>query len=135
MAGGAVSLLGRVADRVLGQRVPPCDLPYPVPPEVTVRRSRLVPRVGGWFMGGSRRPAGAVTFGRTILWNADRPLTDDLIVHELVHVEQWKDPLFAVKYVAGWLKHGYRHNPFEEEAYARQRQYAASRQSAPPRPL
>jgi hypothetical protein len=123
-----VSLL----DRVLGERVPDAQLPHPVPPGVTVRRGRLVPRVAGWFMGGSRRPAGAVTFGRTILCSADRPLTDDLIVHELVHVEQWKDPLFALKYVAGWLKHGYRHNPFEEEAYARQARYVQTRKSAPP---
>jgi hypothetical protein len=136
MAEGAVSLLGRVADRVLGPKVPACDLPHPLPPGVTVRRGRVMPAVSGWFMDGSRRPATAVTFGRTILWNADSPITDDLIVHELVHVEQWlQDPLFAVKYVAGWLKHGYRHNPFEEEAYERQAQYAASRESAPPRPL
>jgi hypothetical protein len=135
MEDGAVSLLGRMADRVLGERVADCDLPHPVPPGVTVRRGRLVPRVGGWFMGGSRAPAGAVTFGRTILCNPDRPLTDDLIVHELVHVEQWKDPLFAVKYVAGWMQHGYRRNPFEEEAYARQRQYLASKKTVPPRPL
>ncbi len=127
-----MSLLGRVADRVLGERIAARDLPHPVPPGVTVRRGRLVPRVAGWFMGGRRRPAGAVTFGRTILCNADSALTDDLIVHELVHVEQWKDPLFAVKYVAGWVKHGYRHNPFEEEAYARQAQYAAIKKSAPP---
>jgi hypothetical protein len=130
-----VSLLAGLADAVLGERIAEAELPHPVPHGVVVRRSRLVPRVGGWFMGGSRRPAGAVTFGRTILCNADRPLTDDLLVHELVHVEQWKDPLFAVKYVAGWLRHGYRSNPFEEEAYARQREFVAAKKSSPPRPL
>lgn len=130
-----MTLLGRMADRVLGERVPPRDLPHPLPPGVTVRRGRLVPQLGGWFMGGSRMPAAAVTFGRTIVCHPDRPLTDDLLVHELVHVEQWKDPLFALRYVAGWLKHGYRHNPYEEEAYTRQRQFVASKRTVPPRPL
>jgi len=128
-----VRLLGRLADRVLGERVPEAELPHPVPPGVIVRRGRLVPRIGGWFMGGSRRPAGAVTLGRTILFDAARPITDELLVHELVHVEQWKDPFFAAKYAAGWLRHGYRHNPFEEEAYARQQAFAAHKKSAPPR--
>lgn len=130
-----MSLLERMASEVLGERVAEGDLPHPVPSGVTVRRGRLMTRLGGWFMGGSRRPAGAVTFGRTIVCNADLPITDDLIVHELVHVEQWKDPLFALKYVAGWIRHGYRNNPYEEEAYRRQAQYAASRNNAPPRTL
>lgn len=128
-----MTLLGRMANRVLGEPVAACDLPHPLPPGVTVRRGRLVPQLGGWFMGGSRLPAAAVTLGRTIVCDPDRPITDDLIVHELVHVEQWKDPLFAIRYVAGWLKHGYRHNPYEEEAYTRQRQYVASKRTVPPR--
>lgn len=135
--GGAVSLLSAVADRVLGARVPDAELPHPVPPGVVVRRNRLIPAIGGMFMGGSRRPAAAVTLGRTILWNAGALLTDELIVHELVHVEQWRDdPLFALKYGAAWLRHGYRENPFERDAYARQREYAARKpESAPPRRL
>ena len=131
-----MSLLSTVADRVLGPRIPDGELPHPVPPGVVVRRNRLIPAIGGMFMGGSRRPAGAVTLGRTILCNADAQVTDDLIVHELVHVEQWKDPLFALKYCAEWFRHGYRENPYEKVAYARQNEYAANRQkSAPPRPL
>jgi len=126
-------LWSRAVDRVLGPPVPPEELPFALPAGVTVRRGRLVPRVGGWFMGGSRRAAGAVTFGRTILANPDTPLTDDLIVHELVHVEQWKDPLFALKYCAQWMRHGYRQNPYEVEAYERQARYAARRGPTPPR--
>jgi hypothetical protein len=135
--GGAVSLLRTVADRVLGPRIPDGELPHPLPPGVVIRRNRLIPAIGGMLMGGSRGPAGAVTLGRTILWNADEPLSDDLIVHELVHVEQWRDdPLFALKYCAEWFRHGYRENPFEKVAYTRQREYAAGKQkSAPPRPL
>ena len=130
-----MSVLGRLADRVLGPRVPPCEVPYPLPPGVVLRRNRLIPAVSGWFMGGRRRPAAAVTLGRTILVNAHQRITDDLVVHELVHVEQWRDPLFAVKYVAGWIRYGYRMNPYEREAYARQRAYARRRKTAPPRNL
>ncbi|HEX6910304.1 MAG TPA: hypothetical protein VF142_07910 [Longimicrobium sp.] len=130
-----MSVLGRVADRVLGPRVPPWEVPYPLPPGVVLRRNRLIPAVSGWFMGGRRRPAAAVTLGRTILVNVRQRITDDLVVHELVHVEQWRDPLFAVKYVAGWIRYGYRLNPYEREAYARQRAYARRRKTAPPRNL
>lgn len=132
---GAVSLSARIADRVLGPRVPDAELPHPVPPGVVIRRNRLIPAIGGVFMGGGRAPAGAVTLGRTILFNADRPITPDLIVHELVHVRQWKnDPLFALKYCGQWLRHGYRKNPYEVEAYARQKEFAAlERKSAPAR--
>lgn len=126
-------LWARAVDRVLGPPVPHDELPCAVPDGVTVRRGSLVPRVGGWFMGGTRGPAGAVTFGRTILANPDTPLTDDLIVHELVHVEQWKDPLFALKYCAQWMRHGYRQNPYEVEAYERQARFAARRGPLPPR--
>lgn len=129
-----MSLLSRAVDRVLGAPVPACELPHPVPPGVVVRRGRLVPRVGGWFMGGSRAPAGAVTFGRTILCNPDLPISASLLVHELVHVEQWRaDRLFALKYGLQWLRHGYRQNPYEVEAYDRQRRFASGLDTPPSR--
>ena len=130
-----MSVLSALADHVPGPRVPDKEMPHPVLPGVGVRRNRLIPGIGGMFIGGSG-PAGAVTLGRTILWNADTPVTDDLIVHELVHVEQWRDdPLFALKYCAVWFRHGYHENPFEKVAYARQREYAAQKsKSVPPRP-
>ena len=130
-----MSLLSSLADRVLGERVPAAELPHPVPPGVVIRRNRWIPRVGGWFMGGNRAPAGAVTLGRTILCNAGHPITDELLVHELVHVEQWTaDPLFALRYGAEWFRHGYRENRYEKVAYARQREFAAQKRNrAPPR--
>ena len=135
MGEGAVSLVDRIADRLLGPRVPDAELPYPVPPGVVIRRNRVIPAIGGVFMGGGRKRAGAVTLRRTILFDADRPIAPDLIVHELVHVRQWNDdPLFPLKYCGQWLRHGYRKNPYEVEAYARQREFAASeRKSAPAR--
>lgn len=129
-----MSLAARIADLLLGPRVPDAELPHPVPAGVVIRRNRLIPAIGGVFMGG-RAPAGAVTLGRTILFDAVQPITPDLIVHELVHVRQWTDdPLFALKYCGQWLRHGYRHNPYEVEAYARQSEFAAlERKSAPAR--
>ena len=131
----AVSLAARIADRLLGPRVPDAELPYPVPPGVVIRLNRLIPAIGGVFMGGGTKRAGAVTLRRTILFDADRPIAPDLIVHELVHVRQWNDdPLFPLKYCGQWLRHGYRKNPYEVEAYARQREFAAlERKSAPAR--
>jgi hypothetical protein len=131
-----VSLLARLADAVLGPRIPPEDLPVRLPEGVVVRRNRLVPTLGGWLMGGDRRPAGGVTLGDTILVPPGAEPRDDLLVHELVHVEQWRaDPLFALRYCAGSLRHGYRDNPYEVEAYARQRAYLARRTGTtqPPR--
>ena len=135
MAKGAVSVFARLAERVLGPRVPDAELPHAVPAGVVIRRNRLIPAISGAFMGGRRRPAAAVTLGNTILFNAGQRITPDLIVHELVHVRQWnEDPLFALKYCAQWLRHGYRKNPYEVEAYARQQEFVAQqRKSAPAR--
>lgn len=129
-------LLDRIADAFLGPRIPAGELPHPLPPGVQVRRNALVPRIGGWLMGGDRRPAGGVTLGRIILVPPGSRPTDDLIVHELVHVEQWgADPLFPLRYGAATLRHGYRNNPYEVEAYARQREHIARRHptTQPPR--
>ncbi|HEX8693254.1 MAG TPA: hypothetical protein VF746_12580 [Longimicrobium sp.] len=131
-----MSVLDPLVDRVLGPRVPPAEVPYPLPPGVTVRRNRLIPAVGGLFMrreGRPHRPAAAVTLGKTILVDAGAPLTDDLIVHELVHVEQWKSPLFPLKYLWESVRHGYWNNRYEVDAYARQKRYAEERPSAPQR--
>ncbi len=123
-----MSLLGRLADLALGPCIPDGELPHPLPEGVRVRRNRLIPQIGGWFMGGSRRSAAGVTLGRTILVPPGSRPTDDLIVHELVHVEQWSaDRLFPLRYCALSLRHGYRNNPYEVEAYARQREHIARR--------
>lgn len=119
-----------LADRVLGRRIPPAELPCPLPPGVEVRQNGWIPRLGGWFMGGDRRPAGGVTLGRTIVVPEGAEPSESLLVHELVHVEQWRDPLFPVKYVLQWVRHGYGGNPYEIEAYRRQREHAARTSNA-----
>lgn len=106
---------------------PPEELRDAVPPEVTLRRGGLIPRIGGFLgrMGGS---AAAVTLGRTIVVNPGVPLTPSLLAHELAHVRQWqKDPLFPLRYTLATLRHGYWSNPYEVEA----RQASASPQRTP----
>ena len=46
---------------------------------------------------------------------------EDVVVHEMVHVEQFKNPLVYFKYFYYLWKHGYRKNPYEVEAYEVQR--------------
>lgn len=111
-----IGLVSRAA-RVLGREdVPP---PFPLPPGVTLRHSRLVPRIGGWLsrMGG---PAAAVTLGRTILLNPEVRPSPRLLRHELEHVRQWeRHPVaFPFRYIASHIRHGYGDNPFEAEARA-----------------
>jgi hypothetical protein len=121
-----VSVLARIADAVLGPRVPPGDLPgAPLPPGVTVRRNRWIPAIGG--VGGKMKgPAAAVTLGGTILVHPEVAVDEGLLAHELVHVRQWReDRLFAAKYVAEWMRHGYRQNRYEVEAYEHERRFRA----------
>lgn len=129
-----MSAAGWVARRVLGPAVPAESLPHPLPDGITVRACGWIPRIGGWLMGGDRRPAGGVTLGRTILVPPGSTPSAPLLAHELVHVEQWRaDPLFPLRYCLRTLRHGYRGNPYEVEAYARQAKAAAENRTQPPR--
>jgi hypothetical protein len=87
-----------------------------LPPDVTLRRGKLIPWLGGICsrMTGS---AAAVTLGKTIVVSPEARLTATLLTHELAHVRQWqRDPLFIVRYSLATLRHGYRNNPYEVEA-------------------
>lgn len=119
-------MLGRIADAVLGGEVPAEELPgAPLPPGVKVRRNRLIPAIGG-VTGGMKGSASAVTLGDTILVAPGVEIDEALLVHELVHVQQWRgDWLFAVKYVAEWARRGYMGNRYEVEAYERERRFRA----------
>lgn len=91
--------------------------PERLPPGVSLRSGRLVPVLGGFFSG-MRRPAAAVTLGRTIIVHPGVELTGRLIRHELAHVRQWqRNPLlFPARYVWNHIRYGYDGNPFEMEA-------------------
>jgi hypothetical protein len=126
-----VSLFSRIGDVLLGTQVPAHELPgAPLPRGVKVRRNRWIPALGG-VTGRMRGPASAVTLGGTILVHPDAVIDEALLVHERVHVEQWRaDRLFAVKYVAEWARRGYLGNRYEVEAYERERRFRAERTTA-----
>lgn len=111
-----IGVVSYMAKMVGGPGVPS---PVPLPAGVTLRHSRLVPRVAGW-LSGMREPAAAVTLGRTILVNPSVRLTGRLIHHELAHVRQWeRSPrVFPFHYIASHIRHGYGENPYEAEARA-----------------
>lgn len=119
-----------LAKRVLGERVSaPGELSLDsLPGEVTVRRGRLVPAIGG-ILGRMRGPAAAVTLRRTIVLNPEARITPTLLAHELAHVRQWqKDPLFPIRYSLATIRHGYHNNPYEVEARALASDAAFSRE-------
>lgn len=109
-------------DRVLGPQLRSEELPtgIEIPPGVTCRRGGLILSIGSAFMGhgkdGKRMNADAVTLGNTILVRAGHHPSARLICHELVHVRQWKDPFFPLKYVLESIRHGYYDNRYEAEA-------------------
>jgi hypothetical protein len=95
------------------------DSGLPLPPAVQLRRSRLVPWIGG-RLSGMGRPAAAVALGRTILVHPRARPDHRLLRHELAHVEQWtRWPVtFPFRYIRAHIRHGYRDNPYEVEARA-----------------
>ncbi len=127
-----MNILARLVDRVLGPEVPAGELPgEPLPAGVTVRRNRWIPAIGGVTgrMGGH---AAAVTLGATILVHPEVDVDAGLLAHELVHVGQWRsDRLFAARYVAEWMRRGYRQNRYEVEAYERERRFRAQETQEP----
>jgi hypothetical protein len=108
-----VDLLARTLAR---DRITP-DMP--LPPTVELRRSRLVPWIGG-HLSGMGRPAAAVALGRTILVHPRAQADPRLLRHELAHVAQWtRWPVtFPIRYIGAHIRHGYRDNPYEVEARA-----------------
>lgn len=115
-----MKLLQTATSLILGAPEPARTSPNgsPLPDGVTVRRGRLIPRIGGLLLR-SRRPAAAVALRRTIFVDPSARLTPELLAHELEHVRQWADdPLFPLRYTLASLRHGYRDNPYEVEARA-----------------
>lgn len=79
------------------------------------RRGGAPPRVGGWCLG--VRSVAAIALGRTVWLAPDADLTPELLLHEHVHVEQWRTVRwFALRYVWESLRRGYVNNRFEVAA-------------------
>ena len=95
---------------------------YPELARARWRRGGLPVRVGGWCLG--QRTVSAITLGHTI-WLAPgvRP-SEELLLHELRHVEQFEASVaFPILYLWESLRRGYVRNRFEVDARA----YAATR--------
>jgi hypothetical protein len=111
-----IGIVDRIARVVAG-----IDIASPValPPRVALRRSRLIPAIGG-RMSGMGKAAAAVTLGRTVLVHPGAAATARLVHHELAHVAQWeRHPFtFPIRYIGAHIRHGYRDNPYEIEARA-----------------
>jgi hypothetical protein len=111
-----IGLVDRLARALGGEAVP---APVPVPDQVAVVRSRLIPAIAG-RLSGMGTSAAAVTLGRTILVAPEVEATARLLRHELAHVRQWERRPYAFPfcYIAAHIRHGYGSNPFEAEARA-----------------
>lgn len=107
-------MMARLLHAAIGRRERP---PFPLPPDVVVRRMAWIPALGG-RLSGMRGRAAAVTLGRTIVVHPDTQLTERLIRHELAHVRQWRSRPFAFPVLYLWkhLRYGYHDNPYEVEA-------------------
>ncbi|MDB4875935.1 MAG: hypothetical protein JWM41_2381 [Gemmatimonadetes bacterium] len=110
----------------------PTELPadllerYPELARATWRRGGLPVRVGGWCLG--RASVSAITLWHTIWLAPNVSPSDELLLHELRHVDQFEaSALFPLAYLWQSLRHGYVRNRFEVDA----RQYAARRVREP----
>ena len=94
-------------------------------PELTRAKWRLggIPvRVGGWCLG--VRSVSAITLWHTIWLAPDAAMSEELLLHELRHVDQFEESVaFPVLYLWESVRHGYVGNRFEIDA----REYAATR--------
>lgn len=113
----------RLVDAVVrGIARTPVHVPVRLPPGVEVRRSRVIPWLGG-ILSGMGRSAGAVALGRTIVVHPGTRADERLLRHELAHVAQWLHApfVFPFRYIRAHIRHGYRENPYEVEARSAER--------------
>lgn len=114
------SAVRRVARPFIGERTAlPDELVarYPQLARARYRRGGLPARVGGWCLG--ERTVAAITLWKTIWLAPETIVSDELLLHELRHVEQFEGTTaFPVRYVWETLRRGYSHNRFEVDARA-----------------
>ena len=119
-----VAAFTRLAQTLIGtpERLPEAVLrQHPQLADVRWRRGGLFPRVAGWCLG--ERSVAAVTLWRTVYMGARAPISAQLLLHELRHVQQFEESrAFPLLYLWETLKSGYHRNRFECDA----REYAAS---------
>lgn len=95
---------------------------YPELAEMRLRRGGIPPRIAGWFLG--RPSVAAITLWRTIFFGARTAPDVPLLLHELRHVEQFRERRsFPLRYIWESIRRGYHFNRYEVDA----RTYAARR--------
>ena len=117
--------LRRVVAALVGEPMalpPPLVERYPELARARWRRGGLPVRVGGWCLGQSS--VAAITLWRTIWLASDVLPGEELLLHELRHVDQFEaDATFPIRYLWESVTRGYVGNRFEVDA----RRYAAIR--------
>lgn len=118
-----MAALTPITDALIGtpERLPEAVLrQHPQLANVRWRRGGLFPHVAGWCLG--QRSVAAVTLWRTVYMGARAPISIELLLHELRHVQQFEESrAFPLQYLWETLKSGYHRNRFERDA----REYAA----------
>jgi hypothetical protein len=95
---------------------------YPELARAQWRRGGLPVRVGGWCLG--QKTVSAITLWHIIWLAPGSPFADELLLHELRHVEQFGSSLaFPLLYLWESATRGYVRNRFEVDA----RDYASAR--------
>ena len=126
---GIASLLAAILDPVIGRPTelsPDLMRRYPELCRARWRRGGLPVRIGGWCLGQSN--VSAITFWRTIWLAPGIRLSEELLLHELRHVDQFEaSAAFPLLYLWESVRHGYFRNRFEVDA----RSYAAARVRGP----
>lgn len=122
---GIAASLAAIAHAIAGR---PATLPddviarYPDLIRAKWRRGGLPVRIGGWCLG--RRSVAAITLWKVIWLASDVTPSDELLLHEVRHVDQFAaSALFPFLYLWQSARHGYVSNRFEIDA----RTYAAQR--------
>jgi len=95
---------------------------YPELTRARWRRGGLPVRVGGWCLG--QKTVAAITLWHIIWLAPGSPFAEELLLHELRHVEQFgASPAFPLLYLWESMTRGYVRNRFEVDA----RDYASAR--------
>ena len=119
---GYLSLIGRT---LIGEAIPmPDELirAYPELAEMRLRRGGLPPRLAGWVIG--QASVAGITLWRTIFFGRGTTIDAPLLLHELRHVEQFRERrTFPLRYIWESIRRGYHLNRYEVDA----RTYAARR--------
>jgi len=117
--------LSRIGSTLIGEAMQmPDELArgYPELAQMRLRRGGLPPRLAGWVIG--QTTVAAITLGRTIFFGPRTTIDAPLLLHELRHVEQFRERrAFPLRYIWESIRRGYHLNRYEVDA----RTYAARR--------